>query len=183
LPAEFWKLLHTSVSSDQGMFVVRHDRYRLEPEGTERDFIVLDWHDWINVIALTPDQQVVLIRQFRHGVREVTLEVPGGLMEPDESPELAALRELREESGFAGQSAKLLGTIWPNPALQNNRLFTYLVEDVEPAGALELDPFERIEVDLRRLADIPQLIAGGEIRHALVLASFALLHTARSMTR
>jgi ADP-ribose pyrophosphatase len=178
MPAEDWKLLGSSPPVDYDIFRIQRHRYRLEPQGREHDFVVLDANDWINVVAVTPDRQVVLIRQFRHGIRDVTWEVPGGLMETGEAPEEAALRELREETGYAGDSARLLGFMWPNPAMQNNRLFTYLVENARHVGEPQPDPFERIIVEPRPLAEIPAMIRSGVIRHSLVIASFALFGVA-----
>jgi 8-oxo-dGTP pyrophosphatase MutT (NUDIX family) len=178
MPAEHWKLVASTPPVDYDIFRVQRHRYRLEPPGAERDFVVLDANDWINVMALTADRQVVLIRQFRHGIRDVTWEVPGGIIETGEPPEEAALRELREETGYGGDSARLLGAMWPNPAMQNNRLFTYLVEGARRVGEPQPDPFERIVVQPRPLADIPAMIGSGTIRHSLVVASFALLGVA-----
>jgi 8-oxo-dGTP pyrophosphatase MutT (NUDIX family) len=174
MPAEDWKLLASSPPVDYDIFRIQRHRYRLEPHGREHDFVVLDANDWINVVAVTPDRQVVLIRQFRHGIRGVTWEVPGGLMETGEAPEEAARRELREETGYAGDPARLLGFMWPNPAMQNNRLFTYVVENARRVGEPQLDPFERIVVEPRGLVEIPAMIRSGAIRHSLVIASFAL---------
>ncbi len=174
MPAEHWKHLSSGPPADYDIFRIQRHRYRLEPHGREGDFVVIDANDWINVVAVTPDAQVVLIRQFRHGIRDVTWEVPGGIIETGEPPEEAALRELREETGYAGQSARLLGAMWPNPAMQSNRLFTYLVEDARQVGDPLPDPFERIVVEPKPLAEIPVMIRTGVIRHSLVIASFAL---------
>jgi len=175
VPAKDWKLLHSGPPADYDIFQVRRHRYRLEPEGRERDFIVLDANEWINIVAVTTEGQLVLIRQFRHGIREVTWEVPGGIAETGEPPEQAALRELREETGYAGERAVLLGYTWPNPAMQSNRLFTYVIEDARRVGDPLPDPFERIIVEPRPLNEIPGMIAKGEIRHCLVIASLALM--------
>ncbi len=174
LPDHSWTLLGSRVASDHRIFRLREDRYRLEPEGLEREFVVLDGADWINVIPLRDDGQVVLIRQFRHGVRQVTLEIPGGLANPGEDPLDAGLRELREETGYAARRMEKLGSVWPNPAIQNNACHFFLAEGAHQVADPAPDPGERIEVLLRPLAEIPALIRGGEIRHALVVAAFGL---------
>ncbi|MGD0654757.1 MAG: NUDIX hydrolase [Thermoguttaceae bacterium] len=176
MPHQSWKLLGTRDVSDHRIFSIRHDLYRFEPTGAERDFVVLDCPDWVNIIPLTDDGQVVLIRQFRHGTRDVTLEIPGGVVESNETPEAAAVRELSEETGYVPERVKYLGFVSPNPAIQGNRSHTFLAEGCRLATEPQPDSFEQIEVQLRPLDDIPALIRSGEISHSLIVAAFALLH-------
>lgn len=147
----------------------------MEPEGTERDFVVIESADWVNVVPLTESGEVVLVRQYRHGVRERTLEIPGGMVDPGESPTQAAARELREETGYAPARVRELGMVTPNPAIQSNLCHTFLAEAVEPVGPPQPDPHERIEVCRVPLADIPVLIRSGSISHSLVVAAFGLM--------
>ncbi len=154
---------------------VREDLYRFEPAGMEREFVVIEAPDWVNVVAVTPEFEVVLIRQFRHGVGLVTLEIPGGVVDDGEKPEDTALRELREETGFTSPKAERLGVVWPNPAIQNNSCHVFLARDARWVGAPRPDPLERIEVVTAPLARVPGLIGDGSIRHALVIAAFGLL--------
>lgn len=173
MPDRDWEFIERLEISDHRIFRLMHDMYRLAPHPDPRDFVVLQVPDWVNVIALTPDEQVVFVRQFRHGVREVTLEVPGGMVDPGEDPAAAALRELREESGYAGREAIRLGDVWPNPALQDNRCYSYLVRDAVWAGPPQPDPYERLEVLTHPLSAVPELIASGAIRHSLVVTAFS----------
>jgi len=173
MPYESWTFLDSREVSNERIFRMRHDRYRFEPTAAERDFVVLDSPDWVNVVPVTGDGQVVLIRQYRHGIRQVTLEIPGGMVDPDESPREAALRELEEETGYVADRARLLGRIAPNPAILNNRCHMFLAEGCRRVADPKLDPFERIEVVLRPLAEIPEMVRSGEIFHGLVLNAFA----------
>lgn len=135
-------------------------------------FVYLDTGDWVNVVALTDRREVVLIEQFRHGIAAVTLELPGGMVDAGEAPLAAALRELKEETGYAGGTAEIIGVVTPNPAIVNNHCHTALVRGVTPGHGLHLDGNEEIGVRLAPLADIPDLIRRGLIHHSLVVAAF-----------
>ena len=174
MPDRSWKLLSTRLIADYRIVRLREDRYLFEPKRTEATFVVCDSADWVLVIPVTDDGQVVLVRQFRHGVRQVVLEVPGGLLDPGETPEASATESLREETGYQAERIRLVGKMLPNPAINSASIHIVLAEGCRPAGDQNLDPFEQIEVLLRPLADIPGMIASGEIDHALVVAAFAL---------
>ena len=137
-------------------------------------FFRLECGAWVNVIARTVDRQIVFVEQYRHGTDSITLEIPGGLVDAGEEPLAAGVRELREESGYAG-TARLLGSVQPNPAIQNNTCWTVLVDGVERVGDLQLDAHEEIAVHLVPEADVPSLIRDGRITHSLVIAAFGLL--------
>ena len=144
--------------------------------GRRGEFVVLDSPDWVNVVAVTDDEHVVLIEQFRHGTEEVTLEIPGGMVDDGEAPLPAGLRELREETGYGGGDAEIIGVVAPNPALLNNRCHTVLVRGVSPQGPAELEGLEEIRTRLVPLPEVPELIRSGAITHALVIAAFHHLH-------
>ena len=154
------------------IFSLRIDRAHSPRTRVAHDFYILESTDWVNVIPVTPQGEVVLIRQYRHGTREVTLEIPGGIVEPGDTPEAAARRELVEETGFKEREMILLGSVHPNPAFLTNRCFTFLAKDVVRTQAQEQDDKEDIEVEVRPLEEVPRLIRRGEITHALVLAAF-----------
>ncbi len=154
------------------------ERQMVAADDRRKEVIVVNAPDWINVIPLLGDGRVVLIRQWRFGIASPTLEIPGGLVDPDESAEEAAARELLEETGHHARHLQLLGTTHPNPAFLSNRLSTYLATDLVAVDARR-DHFgvddERITIEPTPLERIPTLIREGSITHALVIAAFHLL--------
>jgi ADP-ribose pyrophosphatase YjhB (NUDIX family) len=125
-------------------------------------------NDWCNVVALTPDDQLVLCWQYRFGSEDMSLEIPGGVVDPGETPEHAAIRELREETGFEAESIEPLVVVEPNPAIQNNRCFTFLARGARPTAVTGFDAQEELETVLLPLARVPELLDSGQVTHALV---------------
>jgi ADP-ribose pyrophosphatase len=142
--------------------------------GAQR-FSVIESPDWVNIIAVTPRDEVVVIRQFRPGTAKVQIEIPGGMIDPGETPEVAAPRELAEETGYTAKRWRLLGKVAPNPAIQNNYLYCYLAEGAELTAPRHLDGSEVIEVELVPLAQVRAMMRDGTIDHALVITAFGLL--------
>ena len=155
------------------IFALRRDRSRFSRDEAEHEFHVLESPDWVNIVPLTPDQRVVMVRQFRHGIVDYTLEVPGGILDADdESPASAARREMVEESGYDSDRIERLGVIHPNPAIQGNRCHSFVAYDVTLRHVPTFDSTEETEVVLVPLAEIPDLIRDGRITHALVVVAF-----------
>ena len=171
-PLGEWLQLDEEPVADMRIFGVTRRIMRNPRNGRDREIAIIDSRDWVNVVAVTTDAEIVLVRQWRHGTEHVTLEIPGGLVDPGESPADAAVRELREETGFSGGTVSALGVVEPNPAFMSNRCHTYLVEDCSRTGVQALDDGEDIEVTTRPLASIRELVAGGAIDHALVVCGF-----------
>lgn len=172
MPLEPWEVIATERDRSYRVFSLRTDRARSPRTRQVHDFFVLESASWVNVIPLTPEKEVVLIRQYRHGIRDVTLEIPGGLVESNDTPESAARRELVEETGYEAAEMIPLGSVHPNPAIQSNQCYTFLAKDVVHTAKQNLDEKEDIEVLQRTLNDIPRLIKEGAITHALVLVAF-----------
>ena len=167
--------MHTGDPRQLGLFALR-DVARTSPRtGRTGTYQVLEMPDFVNVLALTPDDQCVLVRQYRHGIDDLTLEIPAGLVESDESPIAAAERELREETGYAGANSQLLGCVHPNPAFQDNVCHTVLVLGATRVGDPELDDGEDIEVVVVPRADLSTLVRQGRITHSLMTTAFYLL--------
>jgi 8-oxo-dGTP pyrophosphatase MutT (NUDIX family) len=154
------------------VFSVRCDENASPITGKSAEFYIIEPTNWVNIIAITADREVVLIDQYRFGSRTVTREIPGGMIDEGESPETAARRELREETGFEADQWQLIGVNEPNPALQNNRCYTFLAQPARRVGAPRLDDNEAIETRLHPIDGVPEMIARGEITHALVIAAF-----------
>ncbi len=170
-----WPLVSSRRRGDFHVFTVREDRTRSPRSRKNHDFYVLECPDWANVVALTPENDVVLVRQFRAGTRSITLEIPGGSVEKGESAARAIRRELREETGYAARAWRRIGVVHPNPAIQGNRCSTYLATGCRRVGDLLPDEGEDLAVELVPLRRIPDLVRKGRITHSLVIAAFHFL--------
>jgi ADP-ribose pyrophosphatase len=168
---EHWEALSARTIAECRIFSVDMISKK-RPSGQAGEFALIRSQDWVNILPLTDNGTVILIRQFRHGTNEVTLEIPGGIVEPGEDPLEAAMRECREETGYSGaEKAEFLGSIDPNPAIQDNRCYTYLWRGCRPVEAQLLDEHEDIEVVEVPLDEVRHLIRNGSIRHSLVLTT------------
>jgi ADP-ribose pyrophosphatase len=178
-----WERVETAPVADCRVFRVRRD-ISLDPrKGTTHDFFVIDAPDWINVIPVTTDGRVILIEQYRHGTAEITLEIPGGMVDEGESPSTAAARELLEETGYEAERLELLGRTRPNPAIQNNSLHIYLARNCRLIETPRFDGVEHIGIRFVSFAEVPELIASGAIDHALVVAAFYYLFASQGEFR
>jgi len=170
-----WKKVRSKPIGDFRVFKLRSDVFLSPRTGQEHDFYILDSVSWVNVLAVTPDRQLVMVEQYRPGSNTVELEIPGGMMDPGETdPVATAARELREETGYEGENARLLGRIWSNPAILSNRTFTVLIENCRLKHEVKFDGGEDLETRLTPMANIPKLVASEKIGHPLVVV--ALYH-------
>ncbi len=170
--AQPWTYLHSKVLQFGPVFTTKIEHYRSPRTGQVHDFYLIDSPDWVNVIPLTGDGKVILVRQYRFGTKEFSLEIPGGMLDPGDTPATAARRELLEETGCTGDEPILLGVVHPNPAIHTNRCYTYLVKNATYKSPPKQDSTEDIEVLRFPLSEIPRLIHDGKISHALVVAAF-----------
>ncbi len=170
-----WPAGESKIAADFRVFKVRAERKTSPRTGQAHDFYVIDSVDWVNVIATTPDRQLVMIEQYRHGSNAVELEIPGGLIDAkDASPAAAGIRELREETGYEGEDPVIIGSIRPNPAIMSNTCYTLHVKNCRLKHPVEWDHGEDIATRLVPLADLRSMMAAGKIRHSLV--AVALYH-------
>ena len=170
--AETWKRNSSKQIADCRVFKVREDFCERETDKLEHSFFVIENPDWVNVIALTKEKKIVLIEQFRHGIEETILEIPGGMIDENESPETAARRELLEETGYSADEFIYLGKSRPNPAIQNNWIYHFAALDAEKIADVEFDEHESVITKLVPLSKLQNLIAEEAITHSLVLAAF-----------
>lgn len=170
-----WNRVISERIADCKIFSVEHTRCFADKAGAQElhSFYVLEAPNWVNVIPVTDEGQVVLVEQFRHGVQGPTLEIPGGMVDPeDSSSEHAALRELKEETGFVPKQMIFLGRNHPNPAIQGNICDTFLATGVEQMEIPRFYGTEEIAIKLLPLSEVDRLIASGEITHSLVITAF-----------
>jgi 8-oxo-dGTP pyrophosphatase MutT (NUDIX family) len=175
-PPEPWKLVGERSTRDFHIFRTRTLDVTDPRNGKPYVRTVIDAPDWVNVVALTTDERVILVRQFRFGTWSNTLEIPGGMVDPGEAPQVGAGRELEEETGHRAASVQLLGVSHPNPAIFANRLHSYLATGCARVHEGKQDGSEDIRVELVTRDQLKTLVREGAITHSLVLA--ALLYDA-----
>lgn len=173
-PPQRWKKLGVRTVARTRIFDVQSVDYQHPHRAQHKDFFVLSAPDWVNVLALTPDRRIVLVRQFRYGTDDFSLEIPGGVMDAGEDAIAAGLRELQEETGYVGTKARLLGSVHPNPAMQGNRCHLVLVEDAHRSAELDWDPDEEFEIMTKPVDEVYALAYRGGITHAMVLDALLL---------
>ena len=169
-----WERVESEPRGEYKVFRVRQDRSRSPRSGRDHTFYVIEAGDWVNIIPVTPEGQLVCIRQYRHGIEAVTLEVPGGMIDPGETAAAAARREMAEETGYDTEQIVYLGSIAPNPAILNNTCHSFLALDARPDGPQRLEGTEDIDIILVDPADVPALIVEGRMNHSLVVTAFYL---------
>lgn len=150
----------------------------LPRENRKKQYYVIDSPDWVNVVPITKSGKIVLIKQFRHGIGEYSLEVPGGIVDEtgDLAPFLSAKRELKEETGYSTTDDKiqLLAKLSGNPAMFTNWAYSYLALDVEPVSSTEFDEGEDIETILSSPGEVKEFLKQGLIHHPHMVSALLL---------
>ena len=167
---ERWQRLRSKTLGFYKIFHLREDSSRSPTTGLTHSFYVLEAPDWINVLPVTPAGEILMVRQYRHGTDEVTLEIPAGMVDPDDpDPADAAARELREETGYVAEQIVKIGRVAPNPAFLDNYCHTFLALNVTQQGAQQLDGTEEISYELVPMAAVQEMIDTGDITHSLTI--------------
>lgn len=171
-----WEQLERKELFSNRIFSMTVDKCKLPDGRIMPGYYIFNFPDWVNVVPVTKDQKIILIRQYRHASGQVHIEIPGGSLEPEiqEDHKAAANRELQEETGYVPAQMIYLGAHYPNPALQSNKIHIYLAEGCEQKLKQSLDPYEDIEVFLASKEDVLKMLVSGEINHTIVVASLWL---------
>ncbi|MGY3055143.1 ADP-ribose pyrophosphatase [Pedobacter sp. UYEF25] len=168
---EKWKKLASTYLVKEKWATLRVDTVELQGGAIKDDYYVLEYPNWVNAIALTVSGNVIMVRQYRHAADLVSLEIPGGVIDGDESPEFAIKRELQEETGYTFNTCKLVAALYPNPATSNNKTFTYLLTGGVKTEEQHLDEHEILNVELYTLEEVKALIKENKIAQALHVAA------------
>lgn len=166
-----WKRKDSKQIADCRVFKVRENLSQ-STDGKEARFFVIESPEWVNIIPVTADGDIVMIEQYRHGIEEITLEIPGGLVDDGEDAGAAAERELIEETGYVPRAVVLIGKSRPNPAIQDNWVYHYLAIDCELKNEVKFDDHESIQTRLVPARYLSKLFQQGKITHSLVIAAF-----------
>ena len=165
-----WEILSSEYLIRRPWLTARRDHVKL-PTGVEnKEYYILEYPDWVNVIAITKEGEFVMIRQYRHGLGETRYELSAGVCEEGEDPMESARRELYEETGYGGGEWQLWMTVSPNPSTSTNLTYSFLATDVERISTQHLESTEDITVHLLSEAEVRALLENDEIRQALMAA-------------
>ena len=170
---EEWEILNRELSQDYRLFQVHQKQVRSPRTGDRLTVQTIQTRDWVLVIPVTPEEEVIMMRQYRHGAEKICLELPGGLVDTeDTSPIIAAERELLEETGCQGTDLAAIGECYPQPAVLTNKCFFYLARNVKKIREPDLDAGEDIEIVKFPLREISAKIENQEIVHGMVQLGF-----------
>ncbi len=178
-----WECIRTETGPDLRLFRVRFDWVRNPRNAHTVKATVLEAPDWVNVVALTRETKIVVVQQYRFGTRAATTEIPAGIVEVGETSKAAAVRELREETGYGSDEWEYLGYVEPNPAFLNNRCHHWLVRNAEQVSRPEPDAGENLLVGEMGLDELRREIEEGRLRHSLALTALAYVFDLRPLLK
>ncbi|RYG01190.1 MAG: NUDIX hydrolase [Chitinophagaceae bacterium] len=168
---EKWQQLASTYLVKEKWATLRVDTCKLQGGAIKDDYYVLEYPNWVNAVALTQEGKIILVRQYRYAADIVSLEVPGGVIDGDESPETAIKRELLEETGYSFTSCKQIATLYPNPATSDNKTFTFLLTGGVKTHDQHLDEHEILNVEEYTVEEVRELLAENKIDQALHVAA------------
>ncbi len=171
MPVSIWPFLREEKVLDTPIFEIKEGFYRSPKDGREKAFILMNSPDWVQVLPITDQGQAVLVRQFRHGSKSLSLELPGGVIEPGQSPLEAGQRELREETGYTAEKWRQMAVFRPNPAVNTNHAYFFAAEGARLTASTEFDENEDLELVLVDLNELPEMVLRGDIDHAIMSAA------------
>lgn len=162
-----WRKLKSEVVCDCKVFKVLKNRFH-HPDGRESDFFEISSLNWVQVAAIVDENKVVMVKQFRFGVEKKSWEFSGGVIEKDEAPKVAALRELQEETGYTGD-VEIVASFSPNPAIQSNTAFFAIAKNCKKVSDVNWDENEEIETKLVEISELDAMVKRGEIFHSIAI--------------
>ncbi len=162
-----WKTKSSEYLVKKPWATLRVDECELPDGRIASEYYVLEYPNWVNVVAITEDEKVVMVKQYRHSGDIVSIEIPGGVIDGDEEPVAAAKRELLEETGYAFENFELVSTIYPNPATSNNVTYAYLATGGKKVQEQDLDEHEDIEIEFYSIEEVKEMLLKNEIPQAL----------------
>jgi len=168
-----WKKIRTDHSTDLKLFRARWDEMENPRTGQVMKRLILDTQDWVNIVPITDNGEIVIVNQYRFGVNKFTAEIPGGLVDQGENSKEAAIRELKEETGYTGGQWIYLGSVEPNPAFHTNLCHHWLAQGVKKTVEPILDPGEDIEVTKLSIEALKKIIKEGRLKHVLALSALS----------
>lgn len=166
-----WKVLASKYIYKDRWFIARADTCEMPNGKIVEPYYVLEFPNWCNVVVVTEDDKIVMVRQYRHAINKITIELPGGVIDNNETPEVAAVREVQEETGFVVNDLQFLYKTSPNPATNNNDAFFFLAKATQHITTQNFDPYEDMDVHLFTKDEVLTMIDNSEIIHGVQIGA------------